>query len=438
MSSPASINFPARPLNSGDYKTLALSSLGGTLEFYDFVAFVFFSVTLGHLFFPPTMPEWMVQLQTLAIFAAGYLARPIGGIVIAHFGDKFGRKKMFTFSIFLMAVPTLAIGLLPTFEAIGIAAPLLLLLMRVLQGAAIGGEMPGAWVFIAEHVPASRIGLGIGVLTSSICGGILLGSLMAIFINRTFSSAEILDYAWRIPFILGGVFGLLSVYLRRFLSETPIFKELEAQREVNKELPVKTVIREHRLGGGILAGLTWSLSTAILVVVLMTPTVILQKVYKIAPTVALEANCVATLMLVIGCIVFGLMNDRIGTKSTLLVSFGGLLLSSYYFYSSLQSHGAENLMLNYAIVGFFTGAITMTPIVGVRVFPAAVRFTGLSFYYNIAYAIFGGITPVLTQVWLQNDRMGPAYYVGFVSLLAIVLAFIPMTSKGWTATTAAA
>lgn len=433
MSSSASTYYPARPLNRGDYKTLALSSLGGTLEFYDFVAFVFFSVTLGHLFFPSDLPDWMIQLQTLAIFAAGYLARPIGGIVIAHFGDKFGRKKMFTFSIFLMAVPTLAIGLLPTYEAIGIAAPLLLLLMRVLQGAAIGGEMPGAWVFIAEHVPAHRNGLGIGILTSSICGGILLGSLMAIFINRTFSTEEIHDYAWRIPFLIGGVFGLLSVYLRRYLGETPIFKELAAQKEITKELPVKTVIREHRLAGGILAALTWSLSTAIVVIVLLTPTVVLQKVFHIAPTVALEANCVATLMLVIGCIVFGALTDRIGVRATLIISFGGLLLSSYYFYASLQTNGAENLMLNYAIVGFFTGSITMTPIVGVRVFPAAVRFTGLSFYYNIAYAIFGGITPVLTQLWLQKDAMAPAYYVGFVSLLAIVVAFIPLTSKGWQA-----
>ncbi|MBQ0133382.1 MAG: MFS transporter, partial [Comamonas sp.] len=145
-----------RPLNRDDYKTLSLSALGGTLEFYDFVVFVFFANVLGALFFPADMPDWMRQLQTLGIFAAGYLARPLGGIIIAHYGDKIGRKKMFTLSIFLMAVPTLVIGLLPTYETIGVAAPLLLLLMRVLQGAAIGGEMPGAWVFVAEHSPAKN------------------------------------------------------------------------------------------------------------------------------------------------------------------------------------------------------------------------------------------------------------------------------------------
>jgi MFS family permease len=131
-----------RPLNRQDYKTLTLAALGGALEFYDFIIFVFFAAVVGELFFPADIPEWLRQVQTFGIFAAGYLARPLGGIIMAHFGDLVGRKKMFTLSILLMALPTLAIGLLPTYASIGIAAPLLLLLMRILQGAAIGGKCP--------------------------------------------------------------------------------------------------------------------------------------------------------------------------------------------------------------------------------------------------------------------------------------------------------
>lgn len=123
-----------RPLNRQDYKTLTLAALGGALEFYDFIIFVFFATVVGALFFPTDIPEWLRQLQTFGIFAAGYLARPLGGIIMAHFGDLVGRKKMFTLSILLMALPTLAIGMLPTYETLGIAAPVLLLLMRVLQG----------------------------------------------------------------------------------------------------------------------------------------------------------------------------------------------------------------------------------------------------------------------------------------------------------------
>ncbi len=134
-------------LKPQDYKTLALAALGGALEFYDFIIFVFFAAVIGEIFFPSDIPEWLRQLQTFAIFAAGYLARPLGGIIMAHFGDKVGRKKMFSLSILLMALPTLAMGALPGWDAIGLAAPLLMLLMRMLQGAAIGGEVPGAWVF---------------------------------------------------------------------------------------------------------------------------------------------------------------------------------------------------------------------------------------------------------------------------------------------------
>ena len=245
-----------RPLTSSDYRTLGLSALGGTLEFYDFVIYVFFAAVVGKLFFPADMPEWLRMLQTFGIFAAGYLARPVGGIIIAHYGDVIGRKRMFTLSIFLMAVPTLVIGLLPTYASIGVAAPILLLLMRTLQGAAIGGEMPGAWVFVAEHVPANRYSFGVGSLTAGITGGILLGSLMGIFINSVYAPAEVAGYAWRIPFILGGVFGLVSVYLRRYLEETPVFRELAARRKESNELPLKTVLREHRAASVLTAGMT--------------------------------------------------------------------------------------------------------------------------------------------------------------------------------------
>jgi MFS family permease len=419
---------PARTLDSSDYKTLGLSALGGTLEFYDFVIYVFFATVLGALFFPVDMPDWLRQLQTFGIFAAGYLARPVGGIVIAHFGDIFGRKRMFTLSIFLMAAPTLVIGLLPTYASIGVAAPLLLLAMRVLQGAAIGGEMPGAWVFVAEHVPARRYGFGLGTLTSGITGGILLGSLIAMAVNTHYTQAEVTDFAWRIPFILGGVFGLVSVYLRRFLHETPVFRELADRRNVARELPLKTILREHR-GATVFVGLlTWVLSAAIVVVVLFTPTY-LQKVHHIPAALAVEANAVATLMLTLGCILVGWACDRIGTRAVMLIGWGGLFITTYLFYTSLPGT-PTSLVWHYGLVGLFVGTIATVPIAGVRAFPAPVRFTGLSFAYNMSYAIFGGLTPIILTLWLQKDPMAPAHYVAALALLGFVLGLLPLASRG--------
>ena len=428
LSSVTALN--ARPLSRDDYKTLGLAALGGTLEFYDFVIFVFFTITLGHLFFPPALPDWLIQLQTLGIFAAGYLARPLGGIIIAHYGDKLGRKRMFTLSIFLMSLPTLVIGIMPTYATIGIAAPLGLLAMRVLQGAAIGGEMPGAWVFVAEHVPANRYGFGVGTLTAGITGGILLGSLVAIAINHWFTANEVNDYAWRIPFILGGMFGFVSVYLRRFLSETPVFRALAAKRALAREMPVKTVLRDHQSACLITAALTWSLSTTVVVVILMTPT-LLQKNYDMSRSLALQANCVATLMLTLGCILFGYLMDRLGTRLTMTLAWGGLALTSYMFYLNLPGIAATELLVHYGLVGLFCGAIATMPIVAIRAFPPAIRFSGLSFAYNVAYAIFGGLTPVVTQLWLQRAPMAPAYYVIAVSVLAIGITMLPLTVYGW-------
>src|SRR5487761_2163847 len=194
-----------RDLNRQDYKTLVLAALGGALEFYDFIIFVFFAVVIGKLFFPASMPDWLRQVQTYGIFAAGYLARPLGGIVMAHFGDLFGRKRMFMLSILLMSLPTLMIGLLPTYVSIGIWAPIFLLLLRVMQGAAIGGEVPGAWVFVTEHVPARHVGFACGTLTAGLTSGILLGSLVAMSVNKIYTPAEVITEGWRIPFIIGGV-----------------------------------------------------------------------------------------------------------------------------------------------------------------------------------------------------------------------------------------
>ncbi len=406
-------------LSRTDYRTLVLAALGGALEFYDFIIFVFFAVVIGQLFFPTDMPDWLRQFQTFGIFAAGYLARPVGGIVMAHFGDLLGRKRMFMLSIFLMAVPTLAIGLLPTYAVIGIWAPILLLALRILQGAAIGGEVPGAWVFVSEHVPPRHVGFACGTLTAGLTGGILLGSLVASAINKLYSPAELLIEGWRVPFIIGGIFGLVSVWLRQWLHETPVFKEMQARQALADELPLKTVIREHRPAVILTMLMTWLLSAAIVVMILMTPTLV-QKLYAIPATVALQANSIATLFLSLGCIVFGASADRFGAGRVLMVGCTMLGITSALFYQQM-SIAPGNINELYALCGFFVGVIGVVPSVAVKAFPPVVRFSGLSFSYNLAYAVFGGLTPVLVSMLLPLDRLAPAHYVEMLSVVGIAI-----------------
>jgi MFS family permease len=406
-------------LSRSDYRTLVLAALGGALEFYDFIIFVFFAVVIGQLFFPPDMPDWLRQLQTFGIFAAGYLARPLGGIVMAHFGDLLGRKRMFMLSIFLMSVPTLAIGLLPVYAVIGIWAPLLLLALRVLQGAAIGGEVPGAWVFVSEHVPPRHVGFACGTLTAGLTGGILLGSLVATAINKFYSPAELLTEGWRVPFIIGGIFGLVSVWLRQWLHETPVFREMQARQELADELPLKTVIREHRPAVILTMLMTWLLSAAIVVMILMTPTLV-QKLYAIPAAVALQANSIATLFLSLGCVVFGAAADRFGAGRVLMIGCAMLGITSALFYQQL-SVAPQNINELYALCGFFVGVIGVVPSVAVKSFPPVVRFSGLSFSYNVAYAVFGGLTPVLVSMILPLDHLAPAHYVVLLSVVGMAI-----------------
>ena len=498
----------AIPRERNDAKVLGLSALGGALEFYDFVVFVFFTKTLGQLFFPSDIPAWLAQLQVYGIFAAGYLVRPLGGVVMAHFGDRLGRKRMFSLSIFLMALPTLLIGLLPTYAQIGALAPVLLLALRMLQGLAIGGEMPGAWVFVAEHAPPARVGFAVGSLSAGINVGTLMGSLMASWVVHAFAPAEVLAWGWRIAFVVGGVFGFVSVWLRRWLDETPVFARIRAQQALSAELPIKRVLKGHAGGvavsmlatwaltAGILIGsllaawintrysaaevqawvwrvpfliggvfgfvavrlrrwleetpvfvemrerrqlarqvpvkqvlaahrpavvlsilASWQLTAAIVVIVLLTPTLV-QTSFGIAPAVAFHGNSLATLALVFGCLAAGWAVDRIGVGRALSSGSLGLGVAAYALYGALLAGHEAQFVAWYTLAGFCCGVVGVTPALMVAAFPPEVRFSGLSFSYNVAYAVFGALTPPLLA-WLAEawGPLAPAHYVAFTCVI---------------------
>jgi predicted MFS family arabinose efflux permease len=413
----AMITQKARELSTSEVRILSLASIGGALEFYDFVIFVFFATIIGKLFFAASLPDWVRQAQTFGIFAAGYLARPIGGIVMAHFGDTRGRKRIFTLSVLLMAIPTLLIGLLPTYQSIGVAAPLLLLSMRVLQGVAIGGEAPGAWVFVAEHARRGRVGFAVGLLTSGLSFGILIGSLMTTCLNQIFSQAQIAAGAWRIPFLLGGLFGFIAMWLRRWLKETPVFEEMRDRARLSRELPLGVVLKSH--GRAVVTSIlsTWMLTAAIVVVILMTPS-LLPKLFGIASSQAQTANLAATAALCISTVVIGAATDRFGVGRIAVPMLLFLIASAYGLYRGAETMPATLLPL-YALAGFGAGGVVLTPIMMINAFPTSIRFSGVSFSYNFAYALFGGLTPLLVS-WLAHlDRIGPAHYVAAATVVGL-------------------
>jgi MFS family permease len=418
---------PTRQLSMRDAKTLTLSALGGALEFYDFVIFIYFTAAISKLFFPPDMPDWLRLVQTFGIFAAGYLARPIGGILFAHYGDLIGRKRMFALSIFLMAAPCLAIGLVPTYQTIGIAAPLLLLLFRIMQGAAIGGEVPGGWVFVAEHVPPSRMGFGTACLSAGIMVGACLGSVAAYTIHAIYSPKELLETGWRVAFIAGGVFGLISVYLRRWLDETPVFVELKERGRLAKELPVWIALREHRRSVAVLMIMTWVFSSAVVGVSLLAPT-LFQSYFKIDANSSFLASAMGTVVFAIGLVVGGSSYDRFGVRS--LICWGLFYSVSYaVFFNGLKAN-PDLLYPLYALACFGAGALLgVVPPLTIPMFPPAVRFSGFSFSYNSSYAIFGSVTPFAMITSLQYWSSAPAIYIALMGGLAALVGIYLMMSK---------
>ncbi|WP_085594652.1 MULTISPECIES: MFS transporter [unclassified Pseudomonas] len=376
-----------------DYRTLGLAALGGALEIYDFIIFVFFALTLSQLFFPPEMPEWLRLLQSFGIFVTGYLARPLGGILMAHFADRLGRKKVFSLSILMMALPCLLIGSMPTYAQIGYFAPLLLLALRVLQGAAVGGEVPSAWVFVAEHAPRAHRGYALGFLQAGLTFGYLLGALTATLLAQVFSPEEILDHAWRYPFLLGGLFGVIGVWLRRWLGETPVFMALQQQRENASELPLRTVLREHRLAILPALILTCVLTSAVVVFVVITPTM-MQKSFGMSASHTFALSSLGIVFLNLGCVLAGLLVDRLGAWRTVMFYSLLLPLGIAVLYGCLINGGAW-IGLAYAIAGLGCGVVGAVPSVMVGLFPARIRVSGISFTYNIAYALWASITPLL-------------------------------------------
>lgn len=417
----------ASGLSRGELKTLGLSSLGGILEFYDFIIVFFFAKIISQHFFPAGIGEFWAMLNTYGTFAAGYLARPLGGVVMAHFGDKFGRKNMFMLSIALMVIPTFSLAVIPTYETIGYAAPLFLILVRICQGIAIGGELPGAWVFIHEHAPAGHKNAFVGFLTGCVTGGILLGSFVALLMNFIYTPAELSDWAWRVPFVIGGVFGLISIYLRRFLQETPVFKKMRESKALAK-FPLEEVVKTSRFGIWISMFITWVLTGCIVVFILLMPGFV-GGVLGFSPFETTYFQMGGLVCIVSSCWLTGRLADKHNPSTLCILFSAGFAVSSVAFFSLLYTAApvVSEVVLAYFATCFFAGIMNFCPIFMCDVFPARIRFSGISFAYNIAYALSGAFTPQFSFALHAYAKthpdtlgaMGLSAYIVFLALVSI-------------------
>jgi MHS family proline/betaine transporter-like MFS transporter len=333
--------------SGGSVRQIAAGTIGNVLELYDFAVYGYLAHVIAENFFPAE-DEIAGLLAAFAVFAVGYLMRPIGGILIGHIGDRHSRKLALILSVGGMAVPTVLIGLLPTYATIGIAAPILLVLLRVAQGLSVGGEYVGSMVFLVESAPENRRGLyGAFCAAGAVCG-ILVGSTVAAVLQAVFDPAEVEAWAWRLPFLAGGLLALVGFLLRRTLIEP------DRRGRAVVKAPIVEAFRRHPREIVTLVALTVFNAVGFYISFVFVASW-LQQADGIAPSVALSINSLNMILLVFVLVAFGWLSDRIGRLPIL----SGATLAAIVFGLPLFL-----LMREGGLVGAFLGQLGFVVIVG--------------------------------------------------------------------------
>ena len=396
-------------------KAIAVGAIGNILEWYDFAIYGYFATAIGRVFFPKADPVAQV-LMAFGIFAIGFLMRPLGGIVIGYIGDRVSRQAALTVSIVAMAIPTFLVGIMPGYDTIGIAAPILLTLCRIIQGLSVGGEYPTSLVYMIEKAPANKRGFVGAMGSSSAYIGMLLGSGVGAALGAVLSPEHLEAWGWRIPFLFGLVIGLAGYLLRRGSPE-----HTSHTRAVMTN-PVVETFKNHRLLILKLSGVSAFLAVSFYLIFVYIVSW-LELVDKIPPSKSLEINTLSMIVLVPLTLLAGALSDRIGRKPVLIVgALAGLIFSIPLMYGMYHQSALliQLSQIGFAlVVGLFNGAM---PALIVESAPAYIRTTVVALGYNLTMGILGGLTPLVAS-WLihrTENEMIPAYMIVAVAAVSLV------------------
>jgi len=418
-------------------RTVAAAAIGNAVEWFDYGVYGFLVVTLAQVFFPPGDPTGQV-LATFGTFAAALAMRPLGGVFFGALGDRVGRKTTLSATMILMAAGSFAIGLLPTYASIGIAAAILLFVCRLVQGFSTGGEYGGAMTFVAEHAPDKRRGFLTSWLEFGTLGGFVLGSGLVTALSFLMPPETFLSWGWRIPFLVGGPLGLVGLYLRLKLSETPAFSESQEEESEEDESgqsigsQLKETFADNTGALLVCTGLVIAFNVADYMLLTYMPTYLSESL-RFDHTLALLIVLAVMVVMMGLTVVVGALSDRVGRRRIIIAGSVGFLVLSIPGFLIVQALTVPAIFGGVLLLGLVLVCFTGTmPASLPALFPTRIRYTGLSIGFNIAVALFGGTTPLIVTglIAATGNVMMPAYYLMFAALCgAAAVLFMGETAR---------
>lgn len=395
--------------------------VGEIMEWFDFTVYGFFALVIAAKFFP-SENQFASLISTFAAFAIGFLMRPLGSIIFGHIGDIYGRKTVLSTSIFLMAIPSLIIGIMPTYETIGILAPIILILMRMLQGASVGGEHTGSVIYLSELSTKENRAFSAVVPFVGTALGVLLGSLVGFSIYSIFNKTSVEEWAWRLPFIFGVAVAIVGVIIRKNLPESYIVDKK------NLQTPLMIVFKNHLKPFIQVFFLNLTFAVGFYTVYIYNP-IWMQKFLHMSESHSLEINSIALITSIFAMLISSYLSNKVGRKPILLISILGMSVSSVFLYELMLSDNIYHVLLSQAtfaiFIGMFMGVIG---VVMVELFDKNIRMSAVSVAFNLSFAIFGGTAPMVAT-WLihtSHDNLSISWYLSISSIISF---FVVLTLK---------
>lgn len=402
-------------------RQIIISSLGNTLEWLDFGLFVFFAPVIGEKFFP-TGDAFVNTLSALSVFAVGFICRPLGGILFGHAGDTHGRARTLRLSILMISLSVLLIGCLPTYQQIGMTASLAFVLLRMLQGISVGGEYGGVMIYLAESAPLAQRGFITSFAATGASFGFLLASLIIYLLNISLSSAALSSWGWRLPFLLVGTLGSLIFYLRFNLKETPVFQHLAKAHHLQAH-PFSQALRHAPWQLVKIVGLTCMGASFFYVFFgYMTNYLHTYEGVDLNQALLMQHLCFVLMLFLVP--LAGFCSDKLGRRPMLMFTAGAVILLVLPCFYLLQKALLPAILLALLIAVLLSSAeqgCTMSAVV--ENCPASVRYSGISFAYNLGNALFGGTAPLmLTYLTEKMGVLAPAWYLMLMAGITLLTA----------------